>query len=66
MDELELRIASLELLFIELIPRLNPEVMLDASQSMREGLRLPLSDDERAIRLGAIELVEQGREWSGS
>jgi hypothetical protein len=58
MDELELRIASLELLVTELMPWLDPQALADAKRSIESGLSTVLDGDELAIRAQALDLIE--------
>jgi hypothetical protein len=60
MDETEARIAALELLTIEIIPWLDTGVVDDAERSIRAGLD-GSSEDERMVRLQALQLIEDGR-----
>lgn len=61
MTELELRLAALELWVVEVGAFLEPQVLDDAARSITAGLATALDDDERTIRLGALDLIEQAR-----
>lgn len=61
MDELEHRIAALELWAVEVGAWVEPQVLEDAARSIAAGLDTALDDDERTIRRGALDLIEQAR-----
>ncbi|MGH7024170.1 MAG: hypothetical protein ACREEB_11350 [Caulobacteraceae bacterium] len=62
MDEIEQRLAAIELVLIELIPWLDPGAIEDAAASIRAGLTAQVCGDERTIRLQAISIIEEGRQ----
>ena len=62
MDEIELRIAALDMAVIELTAWLDPGAMEDASASIRAGLAADPESDERTVRLQALSLLEDGRQ----
>ena len=58
MDELELRIASIETALIEALGLIDPAALTDAARSLRERVaEASLEPDESAIRLGAAQLL---------
>lgn len=61
MDELELRLAALELWAIEVGAWIDPQVLDDAAAAIRDGLDRAIDDDERTIRQGALGLIEDAR-----
>jgi hypothetical protein len=60
MDELERRLAAVELWAIEVGAWLDPEALNDAERSIRAGLH-NCSDDEAMVMNGAIGLTEDAR-----
>lgn len=58
MDEIELRVAALELLVIELGAWLPREALLDAARSIQAGLTAAPDPDEAAVRQQALQLIE--------
>lgn len=66
MDEIELRLAAIETALIEALGLIDPGALADAARSLRE--RVAQGDpepDERAIRLGAAQLLEDAaRRWA--
>lgn len=60
-DELELRVAALELLVTELMPWLEPQALADARYAIEAGLEGALDGDERTIRAQAVDLIEQAQ-----
>lgn len=61
MDELELRIAAVELFLIEVHAWADPQALDDAERSIRASLDGG-DADEKMIRLGAIKLIEDARD----
>jgi len=65
MDELELRIAALELLAIETFAVMQPGQLRAMEDSIREGLALKGEpgdgSDEQTIRRQALMLIDDGR-----
>jgi hypothetical protein len=61
MDELEARIAAIELVLVELIPWLDAGAVEDATASIRAGMEPEISEDERMVRAQALQLLEDGR-----
>lgn len=65
MDENELRIAAMEVLWIEVLAVLSPGQLRAIEDGIREGLALKGEpgdgSDEQTVRLGALGLVEDGR-----
>lgn len=62
MDELEKRLAAIELLLIEVAPWLDEGVLHDAATAIRAGILGDLSSDEREIRAYAIQLLTDGKQ----
>jgi hypothetical protein len=60
MDEIEKRLAAVELVIIELGAWLDPAALDDAKRSISAGLEGG-SDQEREIRLQAIHLLADAR-----
>jgi len=61
-DELEKRLAAVELLLVEVAPWLAVEALEDAAAAIRAGLNMaPISADEREIRMYALQLLTDGR-----
>lgn len=64
MDEIETRLAALELWAIEVGAFIEPQHLADAHRAISSGLGTA-SGDERNIRLGALGLIEDAqRRWS--
>jgi hypothetical protein len=69
MDELEKRICALELLWIEAGPWMEPHILEDAANAIRDGLKDPLGEDDAEIRRQALSIIEdaqkryQGHGW---
>lgn len=61
MDEIELRLAALELWAVEVGAWLEPQALDDAAKSITVGLESSLEGDELTIRRGALHLIEQAR-----
>ena len=61
MDELQHRILAAETVIIELTPWIDEDAIADAIASIRAGLEGSISEDERIIRLQALELLQDGR-----
>jgi hypothetical protein len=61
MDELQQRILAAETVIIELTPWIDAGAISDAIASIRAGLEGSISEDERIIRLQALELLQDGR-----
>lgn len=61
MDDLERRIAVLELLAIEDLALRPPGHLDQMADSIRAGLVEAIDDDERAVRLGALQMIDDGR-----
>ena len=61
MDELEKRLQAVELLLIEVAPWMDAGVLHDAATAIRAGLLGDISDEERDIRMYAIQLLTDGR-----
>jgi hypothetical protein len=60
MDELELRIAALELVLIEVFAWIDPLALEDATHSLRASVQ-GCGAEERAVRLSALELIADAR-----
>jgi hypothetical protein len=60
MDEIELRLAALEMLFIELGAWLDPAALDDAARSIHAGIA-GCDPEERAVRSQALELIRDAR-----
>lgn len=56
MDELETRVAALELLFVEMGPWGDRQQLIDARASIRAGMSASCQD-ELTIRSQAVELI---------
>jgi hypothetical protein len=66
MDELELRVAAIETALIEVFAWLPHDALQDAQRSIRGGLTADITGDEKAIRQGAWQLIEDARKrWTG-
>ena len=61
MDETELRIGVLELLMIEMMPWLDPQILEDAKASIEAGLPGAGDEDETTVRRGAAGLIEDAQ-----
>jgi len=62
-DEIELRLAAVELLLIEVAPWLAVEALDRAEDVIRQGLEMgEIAADEREIRLYALQLLQDGRQ----
>lgn len=61
MDEIELRLAALEMAFIAVAAWLDDSVLADGASSIRAHLTDDLTADERAARLGALQLIDDAR-----
>lgn len=61
MDELEKRLLAVELLLIEVAPWLAEGALHDAATAIRAGLHADLTDDEREVRMYAIQLLTDGK-----
>ena len=59
-DEIELRVAALELVIIELGAWLDPRALEDAGRSIAAGVGRGDADED-AIRQGAVHLLEDAR-----
>ena len=65
-DELERRVAAVELAFIELAAaagRSDPAIVQDAIASIKEGLAMDPAQSEREARAGALNLLEVAQSW---
>lgn len=63
MDEIEKRLAAVELLLIEVSPWLQASVLEDAAAAIRAGLNMgAMSQDEVEIRSHALQLLTDGRQ----
>lgn len=60
MDEIEMRLAAVEMALVEVFAWVDPQALTDAQQSILGGLG-NCTDQERAVRLGAVALIEDGR-----
>ncbi len=58
MDELELRIATHETAVIEVVAHIDRDHIIAGMNAIREGLVDGAGSDERAIKLSAIQLLE--------
>lgn len=58
MDELELRIQGHEMAFIEVVAHIDREHMVAAISAVRAGLVDGVCQDERAIRVQAMGLLD--------
>lgn len=61
MDEIERRIAAVELVLIELVPWIDEDRASDAVAAIRAGLHANICTHEREIRLQALQLLTDGR-----
>lgn len=61
MDEIELRIAALELWAIEVGADIDPAALERAAARLRSTVDGALDADERAVRLGTIKLIEDAQ-----
>ncbi len=61
MDELERRLAAVELLLVDLAPWIDASAIEDTAATIRSELRLPMTADEAEIRLQALQLLTDGR-----
>jgi hypothetical protein len=57
MDELERRLASLEVALVEVLAWKDPQALADARQGLIDGIPA-YAGDKRAVRLGAAFLIE--------
>lgn len=60
MDEIELRLAAVELFRIEVAAWLDPGALDDAAHSIRAGLGRGDADED-TIRHGALQLIDDAR-----
>lgn len=64
MDEIETRLAAVELFLIEVASFLDPAALADAHRSIAGGLE-GATAEERTIRMGALGLIEDAqRRWA--
>lgn len=64
MDEIEIRLAALELWAIEVGAFIDPAALADAKRSILAGVD-QAGEEERTIRLGAIGLIDDAqRRWA--
>lgn len=65
MDEIELRVAAIETLLIDLLALADPALLAQLDASLRAGLVAKGEPgdggDEQTIRQGALQLVRDGR-----
>lgn len=65
MQEIELRVAAMELLWIERLAAMEPDQLQAVEDGIRAGLALKGEpgdgSDEQTIRLSALGLIEDGR-----
>lgn len=62
MDEVEIEARAAATAFIEIAAFIERADLDDAARSIRAGLETALDDDERAIRIRALHLIEEARE----
>jgi hypothetical protein len=56
-DEIEMRVAALELLLTEFLAHASPELLQRLAAGMGEGMADPVDGRERAIRQQAIQHI---------
>ena len=61
MDELEQRVAALELAFFEVLAWLDPAAIEDATRSIESSLGRVCAE-EQSVRLAALALLSDGRQ----
>ena len=57
MDEIEQRIAAHELALIEVAAHIDPDHIAEGIKAMRDGLVIGITQEERGIRIAAIDLL---------
>jgi hypothetical protein len=60
MEELELRVAALELVLVEVFAWIDPLALEDAMASLKGSLD-NCGPEERTVRLGALQIIEEGQ-----
>lgn len=60
MDELEARVAALELLLVELMPWIDPQALADARRSIESGIAGAASEEADIRRQAASMIEDQG------
>jgi hypothetical protein len=58
MDEIERRVVAHELALIEVAAHVERSHMLEAIKAIRAGFVIGITEEERVIRIAAIELFE--------
>jgi hypothetical protein len=58
MDEIELRITVHELALIEVVAHIDRDNIVEGIKAIRAGLIVGITEEERVIRISAIELLE--------
>ena len=58
MDEAERRLVAHEMALIEVAAHVNRDEIAAAIKAIRSGLVIGITEEERVIRIGAIELLE--------
>lgn len=61
MDEVERRLAAVELALVELIPWIDEDAVRDACAAIQIGLHGAVTSEEAEVRLQAIQLLTDGR-----
>jgi hypothetical protein len=61
MQDVEDRVAALELLWVEVVATLEPNKLKDAESAIRNALAPMANDDERRVHLAALELIDSAR-----
>lgn len=65
MGEIEARLATIELVVMELAAAGfigDPTALHDAMAAIKDGLRADVDDDERTVRTGALQLLQDARD----
>ncbi len=62
MTEDEIRLAAVELVLVEIIPWIDPAAVTDAVAAIKAGLDADIAQDEREIRMQALQLLTDGRQ----
>ena len=58
MDEIERRVVAHDLAFIKVAARVEREHMLEAIRAIRAGFVIGITEEERVIRVAAIDMLE--------
>jgi hypothetical protein len=65
LDEIERRVVAHELALIEVAARVERQHLESAIQAIRSGFAIGITEEERVIRIAAIELLEDAMRAHG-